>query len=327
MVVGDAGGSFSHITFTLYIHLSSSLFCFDVVMLVEFLMVLFLCSAFVGIAFSEFDLHDNKNLIQGLNKLRSEVKNSAAVREKLSVDNLRIGQMLWARQAKEGIQVKIRQKLSGWLPTCWSNVVGYKSKEEKMELCTVDMSNSEFFNLRLPQREGSTFHRPDRTERDVIKLMACGSSSNIWIWLLGIFKGSIRFSLHSCVSGAGEYLVKGFAAHECCISSSVSQSGPISACTKVLHSVDEESSRYDTDQSSGVLLVQADTQIMAPGSSSILKAVEIAVVYTSLSFGIGYFEGSMERPKASIHRSAKQQIACRLNQFAARIDLTDEKPL
>ncbi|KAK1377002.1 hypothetical protein POM88_033195 [Heracleum sosnowskyi] len=109
-----------------------------------------------------------------------------------------------------------------------------------------------------------------------------------------------------------------------CISS---QSGPISACTKVLHSVDEESSRYDTDQSSGVLLVQADAQIMAPGSSSILKAVEIAVVYTSLSFGIGYFEGSMERPKASILRSAKQQIACRLNQFAARIDLTDEKPL
>lgn len=109
-----------------------------------------------------------------------------------------------------------------------------------------------------------------------------------------------------------------------CISS---QSGPISACTKVLHSVDEESSRYDTDQSSGVLLVQADTHIMAPGSSPMLKAVEIAAVYTSLSFGIGYFGGSMERPKASILRSAKQNNGCKINQFAARIDLTDTKLL
>ncbi|GMP43257.1 hypothetical protein CsSME_00012690 [Camellia sinensis var. sinensis] len=88
------------------------------------------------------------------------------------------------------------------------------------------------------------------------------------------------FIVGCCVSGAGQYLMKGFAARECCVSSSLySQAGPGSACMKVLRSL--------------------------PGTSTKLKAIEIAAAYNSLSFGMGYFGSSIERPKVSILRTAK----------------------
>ncbi|KAK1425220.1 hypothetical protein QVD17_20567 [Tagetes erecta] len=125
-----------------------------------------------------------------------------------------------------------------------------------------------------------------------------------------------------CVSGAGECLMRNFAAQECCTSSLLLQAGPGAACLKVLQSVIEDSCQQGRDGSAGILLVQAEAPSIGIGSSRQLKSVEIAAGYTTLSFGIGYFGNSMEQPKASILRSRKQQNKTEVCQFATLVNLT-----
>ncbi|CAI9101774.1 OLC1v1039185C1 [Oldenlandia corymbosa var. corymbosa] len=130
----------------------------------------------------------------------------------------------------------------------------------------------------------------------------------------------VPVSVGCCVSGSGEYLIRGLIARECCISSSLSQAGPASACREVLRDLIQEC-QNSIEITAGILLVEADTH-MASGGSAILRAVDIAAGYNASSFGMGYFANNMKCPKVSILRKQTKAEVDQL--FAARINLVGD---
>lgn len=124
-----------------------------------------------------------------------------------------------------------------------------------------------------------------------------------------------------CATGAGENLMKVFGARECCMSAALSQSGPASACMEVLESIIDQNRHLCMPNDAGVLLLQADTAKDARNPQE-LRAVELVAAYSSLSFGIGYFGNSMDKPKVSILRRSKATNEKDINLFAACFDVT-----
>ncbi|OAE27983.1 hypothetical protein AXG93_1062s1150 [Marchantia polymorpha subsp. ruderalis] len=110
-------------------------------------------------------------------------------------------------------------------------------------------------------------------------------------------------SVGCCVSGAGEVIIRGLAACECCSSAQKSETGPGPACQTFLSRMMESQGAFGGTNDAGILLVQLDA---SEGNRATtrpkLGAVELVAAFTSRSFGVGYYGSLMKAPKTEIFR-------------------------
>ncbi|BBN16743.1 taspase, threonine aspartase, 1 [Marchantia polymorpha subsp. ruderalis] len=110
-------------------------------------------------------------------------------------------------------------------------------------------------------------------------------------------------SVGCCVSGAGEVIIRGLAACECCSSAQKSETGPGPACQTFLSRMMESQGDFGGTNDAGILLVQLDA---SEGNRATtrpkLGAVELVAAFTSRSFGVGYYGSLMKAPKTEIFR-------------------------
>lgn len=120
-----------------------------------------------------------------------------------------------------------------------------------------------------------------------------------------------------CVTGAGEHMMKGLVAYECCMSISSLQKDPENACKEILAKTLEREQDPVLETSGGVLLVQVNGASLSKEQGGQLKSVEIVAAFATSSFGVGYFSSSMKKPKATILRQDNVKGSRRINSFSS----------
>ncbi|KAL2613956.1 hypothetical protein R1flu_025648 [Riccia fluitans] len=109
-------------------------------------------------------------------------------------------------------------------------------------------------------------------------------------------------SVAACASGAGEILIRGLAARECCNLAQKSEEGPGTACESFLSNLMSEQAAFGSSYDSGLLLVQLNTS--QGNNDPKLRGVELVAAFTSKSFGVGYYGSLMTTPKTQIFRNS-----------------------
>lgn len=144
--------------------------------------------------------------------------------------------------------------------------------------------------------------------------VAATYGSGCWASLKRTHGGS---TVGCCVTGAGEHMMKGLIAYECCLSISNMQKDPESACEEILTKTLQQEQNSNSDTSGGVLLVQVDGASVREERGGQLKSVEMVAAYATSSFGVGYFKSSMKRPKATILRRSNGMGTRRVSLFSS----------